>query len=144
MTVCEHWVGVLCWGSGPQSCLAPAQPRPVLPLAGGRDEAHPDPRQLTRVIPKQARGPLHPLPGRCQLERELPQDQCEGVAVGRRGPGGARQGREGAGWPGRLQPSRLQENEKSPSQNRKAKDATSDNGKGQEWAPGGPRSLPVL
>lgn len=37
-----------------------------------------------------------------------------------------------------------QENEKSPSQNRKAKDATSDNGKGRESGPQTPLSSPTL
>lgn len=67
-------------------------------------------------------------------------------AAQRAGPGGGGPG-------GRLQltpPRRPQENEKSPSQNRKAKDATSDNGKGQGshpvWPPAPlpppPRPLP--
>lgn len=67
-------------------------PAPPTILAGRRDAANPDAGQLSRVLSQQARGPLHPLQGRCQLEREFPQDQCEGLPRGRRpglGPGGA-------------------------------------------------------
>lgn len=93
----------------------PAHPA-VLP--GGGDAGHPDPCQLPRVSP--ARRPLHPLTSWCQLEREFPQDQREGcrraegetltVQPGGRGPSFP------LTFPSPLHP---QENEKSPSQNRK-------------------------
>lgn len=57
----------------------PAHPA-VLP--GGGDAANSDPCQLPCVLPQQARRPLHPLASRCQLEREFPQDQCEGLPEG--------------------------------------------------------------
>lgn len=47
-------------------------------LPGCGDAANPDTCQLPRVLPQQARRPLHPLKSRRQLEREFPQDQCEG------------------------------------------------------------------
>uniref|UniRef100_A0A4W2G148 Fizzy-related protein homolog n=1 Tax=Bos indicus x Bos taurus TaxID=30522 RepID=A0A4W2G148_BOBOX len=105
----------------------PAHPA-VLP--GGGDAANPDPCQLPRVLPQQAWRPLHPLTSWCQLEREFPQDQREGLSRVEGETLTVQPGGRGPSFPLTLpSPLHLQENEKSPSQNRKAKDATSDNGK---------------
>lgn len=118
------------WPRHASGRLRGTQPQPAV-LPGCRDAADPDTCQLPRVLPQQARGPLHPLESRCQLEREFPQDQREGSG-GQRAGGSEGRTAEPAAWGG-AGPFQLtsapQENEKSPSQNRKAKDATSDNGK---------------
>ena len=118
----------------------PAHPA-VLP--GGGDAANPDPCQLPRVLPQQAWRPLHPLTSWCQLEREFPQDQREGLSRVEGETLTVQPGGRGPSFPLTLpSPLHLQENEKSPSQNRKAKDATSDNGKGQHSGPPSPRPPP--
>lgn len=116
----------------------PAHPA-VFP--GCRDAANPDTRQLPRVLPQQARGPLHPLESRRQLEREFPQDQREGVGRGTLTAQPWGTGRVLPTQPYLLPLPVPQENEKSPSQNRKAKDATSDNGKGRDSGTPAPRPL---
>lgn len=132
------------WPRHASGRLRGTQPQPAI-LPGCRDAADPDTCQLPRVLPQQARGPLHPLESRCQLEREFPQDQREGSG-GQRAGGSEGRTAEPAAWGG-AGPFQLtsapQENEKSPSQNRKAKDATSDNGKGQESEPQTPPFTPT-
>lgn len=113
--------------------VALRHPTPPAILLGLRDAADLDTYQLPRVLPQQARGPLHPLKSGCQLECQFPQDQCEteGHPMGRV----RREAWGGVHRPPSCSFPLPQENEKSPSQNRKAKDATSDNGKGQETGP---------
>lgn len=130
------WSGRSHW---PWGLWAPAHPTD---LARWRRCANPDPCQLP-VMSQQHRRQHIPSDW-CQLEREFPQDQREGLP---KGGGWSRLCSLGAGahpFPLTLPSLSTHRKMRNPSQNRKAKDA-SDNGKGQpQGSPPAPAPTPSL